>query len=93
MPAIARDGDYCGGEEAGGAITATAETAMVNGLAPVRIGDPVEWHGEPPHAAATMVEGSETVFFEGIGVCRVGDAASCGHTIEEGDASADTFAG
>lgn len=92
MPAVARDGDLCGGE-AGGAITATAMTTTVNGLAPVRIGDPIAPHGEPPHAAATMLEGSETVFFEGIGVCRVGDAASCGHTIEEGDASPDTNAG
>ena len=79
MPAVARDGDLCGG-----AIVATATATAVNGLAPARIGDAVEPHGDPPHDSATMVEGSATVLVEGVGVCRVGDAASCGHTITTG---------
>jgi uncharacterized Zn-binding protein involved in type VI secretion len=28
-----------------------------------------------------MSEGSDNVFVNSIGVCREGDAASCGHTI------------
>jgi len=86
MPAIARDGDLCGG-----AIIATATKTKVNGLAPARIGDLVAPHGD--HVGAKMLTGSTTVIVEGKGVCRVGDAADCGHTIEEGDASGDTFAG
>jgi uncharacterized Zn-binding protein involved in type VI secretion len=88
MPAIARNGDLCGG-----VIIATATTTRVNGQLVARIDDPVASHGEPPHNAATMAEGSSTVIIEGKGVCRVGDAATCGHTILEGDASENTFAG
>ncbi|MEO8603373.1 MAG: PAAR domain-containing protein [bacterium] len=86
MPFVARNGDSCGGT-----IIATALRTTVNGLAVARIGDQVTSHGDPPHHNAHMVEGSLTVLAEGIGVCRFGDAASCGHTIST--ASSDVSAG
>jgi len=69
------------GDSAGGAVTATAIKTLIEGKSPIRIGDLVASHGVGPHIAATMVEGSTTVIVEGIGVCRQGDAASCGHTL------------
>lgn len=86
MPAVARHGDPCGGT-----IIATAIHTNVNGLAIARLGDSITPHGTGAHAAATLIEASSTVFAEGIRVCRVGDAASCGHTISAG--SPNTFAG
>lgn len=86
MPKVARHGDPCGGT-----IIATAIKTFVNGILVARIGDAITSHGTGAHAAATMIEGSATVKAEGIGVCREGDAASCGHTITA--ASPDTFAG
>lgn len=88
MPAIARNGDICGG-----AISATATKTTVNDQPVARIGDQVASHGDSPHDSAVMVEGSSTVIVEGIGVCREGDAASCGHTIELGAGSPSTNAG
>ena len=86
MPAIARDGDLCGGQ-----IVATATRTKVNGKLVARIGDQVLPHGNPPHDSAVMVEGSSTVIVEGKGVCRKGDAASCGHVVAAG--SGDVTAG
>lgn len=85
MPAIARNGDPCGGT-----IIATALNTLVNGLRIARIGDAITSHGTGLHAVATLVTGSATVFAEGISVCRVGDFADCGHTISAG--SLDSFA-
>lgn len=73
---IARNGDTCGG-----AIIATATKTFVNGILVARLGDAVETHGTGPHAAATMVEASSTIFAEGIAVCRQGDHASCGDSV------------
>ena len=86
MPALARHGDPCGGT-----CIASAVKTFVNDILVVRLGDLITPHGESPHESAVMVEASSTVFAEGIAVCRVGDAASCGHTISS--ASPDTFAG
>lgn len=85
MPAIARDGDPCGG-----LIIATAVATKVNSKRIARLGDAITSHGVGPHAAATLVTASSTFFAEGIRVCRVGDSASCGHTITAG--SPDSFA-
>ncbi|MEO8753198.1 MAG: PAAR domain-containing protein [Casimicrobiaceae bacterium] len=74
---IALDGDSVGS----GTVTATALTVTLNGLAVVRLHDPVTTHGDPPHAAATMAEASSSVFAEGVAVCRIGDKASCGHAL------------
>ena len=73
---IARNGDPCGG-----VIEATALTTFVNFLPVARLTDPISAHGTGPHAAATLVESSLTVVAEGKFICRLGDAASCGHTI------------
>jgi uncharacterized Zn-binding protein involved in type VI secretion len=76
MAAVARNTDICGG-----AIIATATKTFVNGLLVARLGDTVTSHGTGPHAAATLVGCSLTVLVEGKGVCRFGDAATCGHTV------------
>lgn len=87
MPGIAR----VGVDTAGGLIVGNlAPTVFANGAPVAVIGAEVAPHGDPPHDTATMVEGSSTVFAQGIGVCRAGDAASCGDTAT---GSADTFAG
>jgi uncharacterized Zn-binding protein involved in type VI secretion len=85
MPKVARNGDVCGG-----LIIATATKTYINGKLVARIGDSITSHGIGKHASATMVGGSSTVFAEGIGVCRLGDVASCGHAIST--ASSDTEA-
>jgi uncharacterized Zn-binding protein involved in type VI secretion len=86
MPGIARLGDPCGGT-----IIATAIRTLVNSLPVARLGDQITPHGDSPHDSAVLIEASSTVFAEGIPVCRLGDAASCGHTIS--GASTDTNAG
>lgn len=55
------------------------------------VGDDVEdhWYYSQYHTSVTLVEGSEVAFVDGIPICRYGDAASCGCTIESG--SDDTF--
>lgn len=86
MPGIARVGiDTAGGTILGGGQS----SVYVNGALAAVIGDAVASHGLPPHASATMVEGSSSVFINNIGVCRAGDAASCG---DAATGSSDTFA-
>ena len=87
MPGIARVGQ----DTAGGLINGGGQsTVFVNGKLAAVIGDAVASHGVGPHASATMAQGSSTVFAEGIGVCREGDAATCGHTAT---GSSNTLAG
>jgi uncharacterized Zn-binding protein involved in type VI secretion len=67
--------DSAGGAQiAGGQDWVTCEGEYV-----VLLGDPVQGHGPPPHAAPTMVQGSSWITIDGIPVCREGHAASCGH--------------
>lgn len=76
MPGISRVGvDATGGTITGPGVV----TVFVNGSPISIIGDSVAPHGLPPHASATMVEGSLTVFAGGVGVVREGDLASCNH--------------
>jgi uncharacterized Zn-binding protein involved in type VI secretion len=78
MPGIAR----VGVDKAGGVVTGNlAPTVFVNGSPIVVIGATVAGHGLAPHASPTMVEGAVDVFANGIGICRTGDLASCGHPI------------
>jgi uncharacterized Zn-binding protein involved in type VI secretion len=49
------------------------------------VGDSIAAHGLGLHAAATMIEGSPDTFVNGIPLCRVGDAASCGCVVQDGD--------
>lgn len=87
MPGIAR----VGVDSAGGIITGGGQsTVYANGALVAVLGDAVAPHGDPPHAAAVMVEASSSVFAGGIPVCRAGDAASCGHTAS---GSGNVFAG
>lgn len=79
MPACARLGD-----PAGGPITATATTVLVNGVPVARLGDPVVPHGIGPHAVAVIVGASMNVEAEGIAVTRLGDSASCGDSVSGG---------
>lgn len=86
MPGIARVGvDSAGGLILGG----NQSSVYVNGSLAAVKGDAVQGHGSGIHSGPVMVGGSNNVFAEGIGVCRAGDSASCGHTAS---GSSDTFA-
>ena len=86
MPGIARVGvDTAGGTILGGGQS----TVFVNGSLAAVIGDAVQGHGPGPHGGPSMAEGSSDVFAENIGVCREGDAATCG---DVATGSSDTFA-
>lgn len=74
-----------GVDSAGGVITGVlAPNVIVNGSPIVLVGAAVTPHGTGTHSSPVMVEGSSTVFVNGIAVCRTGDAASCGHTLSTG---------
>lgn len=87
MPGVARN---TGRDSAGGALIQGSPNVFVNGNPAVRRGDAVAGHGRFPHAAPRMVGCSGTVFVNNIGVCRQGDAASCGHPAS---GSGNVFAG
>lgn len=76
MPGISRVGQ----DSAGGTIVGILAPAVyVNGTNIAVLGAAVAGHGPAPHAAPVMAQCSATVFAHGIGICRAGDAASCGH--------------
>lgn len=86
MPGIARVGiDTAGGTILGGGQS----TVFVNGALVAVLGDAVQGHGPGPHGSPVMIEASNNVFAENIGVCREGDEASCG---DVATGSSDTFA-
>ena len=89
MPAVARVSiDLVGGA----IIVGPGEVSVkVNGLVISVINDTVASHGSGPHAAATIVSASSTVFANGKAVVRVGDSASCGDLVSTG--SPNVFAG
>ncbi len=81
MPGISR----LNTDTAGGLITGQLQsTVFVQGNPAAVIGDSVQPHAPCPtvlvHCSATMADGSSTVSISGIPVCRLGDAATCGHT-------------
>jgi uncharacterized Zn-binding protein involved in type VI secretion len=87
MPGISRVNQ----DIAGGVIVGNlAPTVFVNGKPVAVRGALVAGHGRGGHRGPIMVGHSKTVFANGIGVCRKGDAASCGH-IATG--SSNVFAG
>lgn len=49
------------------------------------VGDAIAPHGIGLHIAAVMVEGSPDTYVNGKPLCRVGDLASCGCVVIEGD--------
>ena len=70
---------------AGGVIIGPgAPTVLVNGSPVSTLGDAVTPHGDPPHSSATIIKSSTTVFAQGKGIVRVGDKASCGHSVASG---------
>lgn len=80
MPGVARVGmDTAGGGQLGGG----QGWVSIEGALVVVRGDPVASHAPcptvPAHCAATMAGASSWMTIDGVGVCRAGDAASCGH--------------
>lgn len=69
---------------AGGLILGGLNTSVfVNGLPAAVITVPVVSHGPCPSTHCSgpiMIGASDSVFIEGMPACRLGDAASCGHT-------------
>ncbi|MFY0309633.1 PAAR domain-containing protein [Leisingera sp. D0M16] len=76
MPGVSRISQDAAG---GTLIGVLAPSVFVNGTNVAVLGCAVAGHGIPPHAAPVMAGASSTVFAEGIGICRQGDPASCGH--------------
>lgn len=71
------------GDVAGGPVIAMLQSwATLNAIPIVVLGDPVLGHGDSPHDAPVMVQGSTwfTINYA-LQPCRFGDAASCGHTL------------
>lgn len=77
MPSIGR----VGADSAGGKIVSGNMSVEINGLPVSIIGSKVAGHGNSPHSSPSMVVGSSSVIVGGIGVCRTGDSASCGHPL------------
>lgn len=76
MPGISRIAQ----DSAGGIILSGINATVFANGTPIAVrGSGVAGHGSPPHSAAIMVGASGSVFAQGIGVCRQGDSASCGH--------------
>ena len=71
-----------GVDSAGGGIITSAVQAFVSidGRRWIVVGDPVAAHGSGSHNSATMAAGAGFVSIDGVPVCRLGDAATCGHT-------------
>lgn len=67
-------------DTAGGLIVgALQDFVTVEGTLWAVLGDPVQGHGIPPHAAPVMTQGSPFIRINGIPVCREGHLATCGH--------------
>ena len=91
MPQIMRlNRDYV--ENYGIAVTTPNQGVRVNGELAMVVGGHVTPHHPPDllDSPVPMVQGSPSVFFERIPVCRIGDRAQCGHPAVAG--SPDTFA-
>tara|TARA_R110000824_G_scaffold385115_1_gene579288 strand:- start:91 stop:354 length:264 start_codon:yes stop_codon:yes gene_type:complete len=67
-------------DTAGNVILRGASNVLINGLPVALRGAPVAGHGKSPHSGPIIIASSSTVYANGIGVVRQGDAASCGHT-------------
>lgn len=87
MPQISRIGDT---NQAKGAIMNGASTVFANGILLGQQGSKITPHGKGPHKAATVTNGSPTVYADGLPVARVTSGNSCGHSMAQG--SPDVFA-
>lgn len=66
---------------AGGVITGPGATKFtLEGKKVSLKGDAVSGHGDSPHNAPVMVQGSSKLFVGGVPVVLAGHSASCGHT-------------
>jgi uncharacterized Zn-binding protein involved in type VI secretion len=86
---VVRLGDV---NNAGGSILGpSASTVLTNGIPTSLIGDRVSAHAPcpriPSHCAASVVQGSGTVFAEGRPVVYVGASDSCGHSRASGSST------
>lgn len=70
------------GDAAGGAVSATQMWFRLDGIPVLRLADPVAPHGENQHQNAIMVQASPWMKVSQVGVCRMGDQASCGHALQ-----------
>lgn len=77
MPSIGR----VGADSAGGKVTTGNMSVEINGLPVAIVGSKIQGHGDSPHSSPSMNVGSASVLVGGIGVCRTGDSASCGHSL------------
>lgn len=69
-------------EYAGGPIIGLlAPKVFINGIQVSVVGDNVEGHGPTPHDSPVVATGSPNTFANNSNVARLGDKASCGHTI------------
>lgn len=66
-------------DSAGASLAAGSPDVITNGTGQVRKGDAVTGHGDPPHAAPVMIEGSNNVIVNGSPACHAGHKATCGH--------------
>lgn len=74
-----------GVDAVGGVIVGPGSpNTYVNGIPWALMGDAVAPHGKGRHAGPTLMTGSSNVYANGIRVCRLGDLATCGHTISSG---------
>lgn len=93
MAAACRVGDT---NTTGGAILVGASTVFINGKPAGLVGDkltphaPYDKKSHPPHRAATVTSGSDTVIVEGKVLAKVGSSNSCGHSMKEGSPDVDT---
>jgi uncharacterized Zn-binding protein involved in type VI secretion len=75
-------------DKAGGLIQDGASKVNIDGLPAAREGDPVQAHGDSPHAKVTISKKvSSKVRIEGKFAARAGDTATCGHPITGGSDS------
>lgn len=77
MPGIATIGI----DSAGGIIVSNVNSCKVyvNGSEAALAGAIIAPHDSGPHLTAKMTSSSGSVFINGLGIVRAGDAASCGH--------------
>jgi uncharacterized Zn-binding protein involved in type VI secretion len=93
MPGVVRMGDI---NSAGGAVIgSTAGTVFVNGQLCAVIGSLISSHEpygppHPPHEAATITTGNNTVIVEGQPIAIQGSNNTCGHVMT--GCSGDVFA-
>lgn len=84
MPGIAKIGI----STAGGIIISNTVSCnvFINGAQAALDGANIAPHGDGSHSNAKMVGSSGSVFINGLGIVRQGDASSCGH-VATGDGS------